>query len=171
MTRIVLDPGTSARLKQEAADQIELCDDSGHTLGFFKPLADRSLYEGLEIPFTEEELALAEQETKTYSTAEVLRTSQKPGAELMFSVRWTSSARDGLATAWIEAKDRNAVTEAVVQIDTILAKDPENAGESRDLGRRLLLQIPIGVFFKVDLSAHVVQVAKAWGVRGSKGGS
>ena len=72
MTRIVLDPATSARLKQEAADQIELCDDSGHTLGFFKPLADRSLYEGLEIPFTEEELALAEQETKTYSTAEVL---------------------------------------------------------------------------------------------------
>ncbi len=32
----------------------------------------RSLYEGLEIPFTEEELRQPEQETESYTTAEVL---------------------------------------------------------------------------------------------------
>ena len=46
----------------------------------------------------------------------------------MFSVRWTSSARDGLATAWIEAKDRNAVTEAVVQMIRSWRRTPRIPG-------------------------------------------
>ena len=86
----------------------------------------------------------------------------------MYSVRWTRTARNGLATAWVEAKDRKSVNDAVVQIDAMLTKDPDHAGESRDQGRRLLLQEPIGIFFKVDHTARIARVTRAWSFRGSK---
>jgi len=73
MTRIILDPATSARLGA-VAGRAELCDNAGRTLGYFTPAVDRALYEGVEIPFSEEELARADKEAegRTYTTAEVL---------------------------------------------------------------------------------------------------
>jgi hypothetical protein len=73
MTRIVLDEATSDKLTQ-VADGAELCDATGRTLGFFTPLANRALYEGVECPLSEEELQQREKETegRTYTTAEVL---------------------------------------------------------------------------------------------------
>jgi hypothetical protein len=73
VTRLILDPATAAKL-DGTAGSIELCDPSGRTLGYFTPVVDRSLYQGVEIPFSEEELARAEKEVegKTYTTDEVL---------------------------------------------------------------------------------------------------
>jgi hypothetical protein len=73
VTRVILDMATSAKLDQ-VAGQVEVCDPSGRTLGYFTPVVDRSLYEGVEIPFSEEELVRGEEETsgRTYTTAEVL---------------------------------------------------------------------------------------------------
>ena len=53
-------------------NRVELCDESGTVLGFFSPQEHRSLYDGVEIPFTEEELRKAEQNPVCYTTEEVL---------------------------------------------------------------------------------------------------
>ena len=71
MTKVILDEATEARFTG-LAGHIAVCDHEGRTLGIFIPVADRSLYEGVEIPFTEEELKKAEEDTESYTTAEVL---------------------------------------------------------------------------------------------------
>ena len=71
MSKLILDPETSSKLRS-LTGPVELCNDSGRTPGYFTPAEDRSLYEGVEIPFTEEELRRAEQETESYTTEEVL---------------------------------------------------------------------------------------------------
>ncbi|HEY2759367.1 MAG TPA: hypothetical protein VGI75_01450 [Pirellulales bacterium] len=42
---------------------VELCDAGGQTLGWFQPAVTSENYEGLEPPFTREELQAASQET------------------------------------------------------------------------------------------------------------
>jgi hypothetical protein len=73
MTRIMIDRATLAKL-QHLRDKTEFVDEAGQPLGTFEPdpQRERALYEGLVIPFTEEELHLAEQESESYSTAEVV---------------------------------------------------------------------------------------------------
>jgi hypothetical protein len=60
-------------------ERLEVCDEKGLTLGYVQPVPsrDRSLYEGVEIPVSEEELQRAEQETESYTTAEVLAYLEK----------------------------------------------------------------------------------------------
>jgi hypothetical protein len=72
MSKLILDSATATML-QSLTGRVELCDDSGRTLGYFTPREDRSLYEGMVVPISEEELRRREQDTKkTYTTAEVL---------------------------------------------------------------------------------------------------
>ena len=55
MNRIVIDQASVEKLG--ALEQLaELCDESGHVLGYFTPTQDRSLYEGVESPISGEEL-------------------------------------------------------------------------------------------------------------------
>jgi hypothetical protein len=51
----------------------------------------------------------------------------------MFSVLWDPRALDELALLWTEADgvQRQSITEAAREIDSILRSDPESAGESR----------------------------------------
>jgi hypothetical protein len=71
MTRIILDPATAAKLR-EVAQNVDLCDPSGQTLGYFTPAVDRSLYEGVECPLSNEELTRIEREDERFTTEEVL---------------------------------------------------------------------------------------------------
>jgi hypothetical protein len=73
MTRIMIDRATLAKL-QHLRDKSEFVDEAGQSLGTFEPnpARERALYEGLVVPFTEEELRAAEQECESYSTAEVV---------------------------------------------------------------------------------------------------
>jgi hypothetical protein len=71
MTKILLDAATRAKLAS-VVNCAELCDESGRPLGHFIPAVAANLYRNVEIPFTDEELAAAERETVTYSTADVL---------------------------------------------------------------------------------------------------
>jgi hypothetical protein len=57
-------------------ERVELCDESGHVVGYVSPKVDRSLYEGVEAPFSEEELQRAEREPETSTTAEILAYSK-----------------------------------------------------------------------------------------------
>jgi hypothetical protein len=73
-------------------------------------------------------------------------------------VRWKRSARDRLADLWVEAVDRQAITDAANAVDDRLGRDPLGCGESRDAGRRILIEPPLVVFYRVDEQARKVTV-------------
>jgi hypothetical protein len=76
MTRVTVDQSTGAKL--QAMDQgSEICDPAGHVLGFFWPVTDRSLYDVIEVPFTEAELDDAESEGGGRPLADILRDLEK----------------------------------------------------------------------------------------------
>jgi hypothetical protein len=71
MTKVIVDETLLIKL-QNLSQPLELCDKSGRVLGRVFPTLDLSEYEPWEPPITEEELRRREQETESYSTAEVL---------------------------------------------------------------------------------------------------
>jgi hypothetical protein len=76
MTRVILDEATLSKLLQ-VQERVELCDATGRTWGYFTPVADRSLYEGLEVPFTEEELRIRDQDSRGRTLPEILTDLEK----------------------------------------------------------------------------------------------
>jgi hypothetical protein len=80
----------------------------------------------------------------------------------MYEVRWKRSALDRVAELWLDAVDRQAITDAVDAIDQALISDPINMGESRTGSVRVLFEPPLGVFFEIDEQAKKVQVLKVW---------
>jgi hypothetical protein len=71
MTRVVLDKETLAKL-HDLKERIEICDEEGITRGYANPVGDKSLYEQVQVPFTEEELERFENEPGGRSLAEIL---------------------------------------------------------------------------------------------------
>jgi hypothetical protein len=59
MTKVTIDPTTRAKL-HNLAESLEVCDEEGQVLGYYAPLKkqgqDADLYEGVEIPLTDEEV-------------------------------------------------------------------------------------------------------------------
>jgi hypothetical protein len=66
---------------------------------------------------------------------------------------------------WIAATDQNAVTAASHAIDQMLSNDPENEGESRPNGRRVVYSSPLGVRYRVDPNENRVRVLLCWQIR------
>jgi hypothetical protein len=81
---------------------------------------------------------------------------------LNFQVLWAPEAEEELAGIWLSATDRNAITVAAHLIDSALRTKPEDAGESREEGRRILLQPPLGVVFIVSAEDCRVSVLSVW---------
>jgi len=79
-----------------------------------------------------------------------------------YTVIWLRPAEQRLADIWLNAPDRDAVTRAAHAIDQRLRRDPENEGESRPGGRRVLFSDPLGVFFRVFPDDRVVHVLLVW---------
>jgi hypothetical protein len=69
---------------------------------------------------------------------------------MTWTVRWTREARDQLAAVWLAASDRAAVTHAAHRIEAALRRDPTVEGESRDAGRRLVIDYPLAVMYRVN---------------------
>jgi hypothetical protein len=78
MIKVVIDQATLAKL-HDLREHIEVCDEAGITLGYFQPAPsrDRSLYEGVEPPISEEELQLRERELGGRTLAEILDDLEK----------------------------------------------------------------------------------------------
>jgi hypothetical protein len=53
--RIAVDGVLRAKLRG-LDTHLELCDESGHVVGYFTPAADRSIYEGVKSPTSDDEL-------------------------------------------------------------------------------------------------------------------
>ena len=62
----------------------------------------------------------------------------------------------------MESTPRRKVTAAAHRIDQRLRRNPETAGESREQGRRILLEPPLGVLFRVEPDDLIVHVLTVW---------
>lgn len=71
MTKVIVDAALRSKLR-DLTEPLELCNESGQVLGHVFPTMDLSQYEAWEPPISEEELRRREQETESYTTAEVL---------------------------------------------------------------------------------------------------
>jgi plasmid stabilization system protein ParE len=84
---------------------------------------------------------------------------------MKYTVLWKPDAERRLATIWLQTGDRRAVRSAADEIDHLLATDPVARGESRDEGRRVLIQLPLGVFFRVNQGDRKVSVLAVWEIK------
>ena len=76
----------------------------------------------------------------------------------MYSVKWRKKALNELADLWNTAADRNAVAAASDVVDDLLARDPLGQGESRGGTYRLMYEGPLGVLYRVNVTAKRVIV-------------
>ena len=78
----------------------------------------------------------------------------------MFRVRWKRSAVNQLARVWVQANsaERQAITAASHEVDLRLQRDPENEGESRPKGRRIMFEAPLAVTFRIEADGRTVSV-------------
>lgn len=79
-----------------------------------------------------------------------------------FSVVWTRTAEAQLAELWLSSTRREAVTLSAQAIDHHLRTRPLEVGESRELGRRVLLAPPLGAIYRVQASDLTVRGLRIW---------
>jgi len=81
-----------------------------------------------------------------------------------FLVIWSQVALDSITFAWSEAPSelRHAILKAWRRIDDVLAENPEEVGESRDDGRRIWFEYPLGVLFRVNVENKEVRLLQVW---------
>lgn len=77
MTKLTLDAITCGKLG-DVTQCVELCDESGRTLGYFTP-ADRSDYTGVQPMISDEELDQREQEEGGRSLRDILTDLEEQG--------------------------------------------------------------------------------------------
>ena len=81
---------------------------------------------------------------------------------MTWHVAWRRSARNDLATLWLDPSSRSAITAAANRIDFLLARDPEGVGESRDNDRHILIELPLAVIYKIKPAERKVIVVRVW---------
>src|SRR5262249_42954927 len=92
--------------------------------------------------------------------------SGRPGkAGTRFTVNWLPAAEQELADAWLHAPDRESVNKAARAIDQLLESTPQDSGESRRDGRRILFSPPLGVIYRVHAESNLVEVVHVWRFR------
>jgi hypothetical protein len=81
---------------------------------------------------------------------------------MKYTVIWKPAAERQLTQLWLASGDRAAVTLAARQLDQTLQIDPEDVGESRDSGRRITFESPLGCTFSVHPVDMLVRVLRVW---------
>jgi len=76
MKKVSLDPTVLAQLR-ELKEQVVLCDESGHAVGYFQPVADPALYQEVQVPVSEEELRRIEANLTGRPLADILADLEK----------------------------------------------------------------------------------------------
>lgn len=80
------------------------------------------------------------------------------------TVDWSPTAQRRLASIWMDATsaERREITTAAHEIDRVLRSTPEQAGESRPNGRRILFVAPLGVLFRFLPQRSLARVLLVW---------
>lgn len=60
--------------------------------------------------------------------------------------------------------NREAISAAQSQIDTLLAGSPFQVGESRANGRRVAFVPPLGIVFSIGSDGQMVKVLSVWSI-------
>jgi len=80
---------------------------------------------------------------------------------MRFTVIWSLVPQNQLAELWVNAANRNAVTQAAHQIDQILQTDPEQQGVPF-YGDYLLVVPPLRVVYRVNADDAQVVIEMVW---------
>lgn len=85
----------------------------------------------------------------------------------MYKVVWRQSALAELATLWTDgdATMREAISATTVKIDSLLAKMPNEVGESRPNNQRIAFVPPLAFRFQVRSAENGVVVIRVWAPR------
>ena len=75
---------------------------------------------------------------------------------------WQPEVEDELTRLWLDATTRQMVTLAANRIDGLLQTQPNEVGESRASGRRILLVPPLAAIYRVFEADLQVRVLKVW---------
>jgi hypothetical protein len=81
----------------------------------------------------------------------------------MYTLRWRKSVSRKLLDrcAFAEQSLRDAILDAMAEVEEILRDEPEFAGESRDRGRRFLIVAPLSITYKIDAKSRIVTILQA----------
>jgi hypothetical protein len=81
----------------------------------------------------------------------------------MFHLRWQKSVSRALLDRCARADQslRDAILDAMAEIETTLRNEPEFTGESRGAGKRCLIVDPLSITFKIDHRRRVVYIVGA----------
>jgi hypothetical protein len=81
---------------------------------------------------------------------------------MKWRVIWQPEAGRRLTELWLASRRRQAITESAYEFDAILALNPEDAGESREENRRVVLIEPLGARIQIDIANRTVSVLTVW---------
>lgn len=81
---------------------------------------------------------------------------------MTFTVVWTEAAERELSAIWLSSTNRAFISAAANKIDETLRVDPDQQGESRNPGQRILLETPLGVTFEILTDDNLVRVLDVW---------
>jgi plasmid stabilization system protein ParE len=81
---------------------------------------------------------------------------------MRYTVTWTPTAKNELCNIWVDAADRQTVTAAADEFDALLRTNPNDVGESRGDGIRILTVGPLSVFYQVRDLDCCVEVWSVW---------
>ena len=84
---------------------------------------------------------------------------------MKYTVLWKPEGERRLTELWTYSLDRTAITAAANKIDWRLRIDPDQVGESRGEDRRLLIELPLGVTFRVLTAERIVHVTTVWQIQ------
>ncbi len=77
-----------------------------------------------------------------------------------WAVGLTPEAENSLAEAWLEATDRNALTEAETAIYDLLRTDPVGNGTHVAEGLYKIIYAPLVAFYSVDHAQRSVEISR-----------
>jgi hypothetical protein len=84
---------------------------------------------------------------------------------MKYDVVWLPDVEQELAQIWLNAPNRDLVSQAAFRIDLSIEVDPNYVGESRPNGRRIYFMPPLGIIYRVLESTQRVEVIHVWRFR------
>lgn len=84
---------------------------------------------------------------------------------MRYTVIWLAPALEKLAELWTDTSNRELIAKAADEIDLILQRSPQEAGESREGTVRILLFELLAVYFAVFEADRRVLVWDVWKTR------
>ena len=79
-----------------------------------------------------------------------------------YDIVWDVAAYRKLQRIWDEAMPIGPAVDAFDEIERQLSESPEQAGESRPRGRRIVIVAPLGVIFRVNQRIREVHILDVW---------